>query len=258
MGGYGTYKFATQYPDLFARANPVVGPPGLGVWVPPGAAAARRRGEQHEPDARLGAEHPVPDLGRRRGRARPGGGRGRPGADLRRSRLPLHLRPVHDRRPLHARDRRSVRAGRGVPRRPRRCDRNPPHVSYVVNPTMDFAGAGTRRRPRLLAVRTAAPRFDRERAAGQRSTRARRDSAAPIPSPKPTRTVPSNLLQGGNLPPLNYSERQKTWGPERTVPKGERAAPRRPQPGPRRGAPGAGAPELPREARRDHGRARSP
>ena len=30
MGGYGTYKFATQYPDLFARANPVVGPPGLG------------------------------------------------------------------------------------------------------------------------------------------------------------------------------------------------------------------------------------
>jgi C-terminal binding-module, SLH-like, of glucodextranase len=35
MGGYGTYKFAAQYPDLFARANPVVGPPGLGVWLPP-------------------------------------------------------------------------------------------------------------------------------------------------------------------------------------------------------------------------------
>jgi hypothetical protein len=35
MGGYGTYKFATQFPDLFARANPVVGPPGQGVWVPP-------------------------------------------------------------------------------------------------------------------------------------------------------------------------------------------------------------------------------
>ncbi|MDQ4124571.1 MAG: hypothetical protein M3134_03080, partial [Actinomycetota bacterium] len=31
MGGYGTYKFATQFPDLFARANPVVGPPSLGV-----------------------------------------------------------------------------------------------------------------------------------------------------------------------------------------------------------------------------------
>jgi hypothetical protein len=31
MGGYGTYKFATQFPDLFARAQPTVGPPGLGI-----------------------------------------------------------------------------------------------------------------------------------------------------------------------------------------------------------------------------------
>jgi len=31
MGGYGTYKFATQFPDLFARAQPTVGPPSLGV-----------------------------------------------------------------------------------------------------------------------------------------------------------------------------------------------------------------------------------
>jgi hypothetical protein len=31
MGGYGTYKFATQYPDLFAKAQPTVGPPTLGV-----------------------------------------------------------------------------------------------------------------------------------------------------------------------------------------------------------------------------------
>src|SRR3954447_3366161 len=36
MGGYGTYKFAMSFPDLFARAQPTVGPPGLGVWVPPG------------------------------------------------------------------------------------------------------------------------------------------------------------------------------------------------------------------------------
>ena len=36
MGGYGTYKLATQYPDLFAKGQPTVGPPGLGIWVPPG------------------------------------------------------------------------------------------------------------------------------------------------------------------------------------------------------------------------------
>ena len=35
MGGYGTYKLAAQYPDLFAKGQPTVGPPGLGIWVPP-------------------------------------------------------------------------------------------------------------------------------------------------------------------------------------------------------------------------------
>jgi hypothetical protein len=37
MGGYATYKFATQYPDLFAIAQPTVGPPAVGIWVPPNA-----------------------------------------------------------------------------------------------------------------------------------------------------------------------------------------------------------------------------
>ena len=31
MGGYGTYKFATRYPDLFAKGQPTVGPPTLGI-----------------------------------------------------------------------------------------------------------------------------------------------------------------------------------------------------------------------------------
>src|SRR6201999_3029255 len=35
MGGYGTYKFATQFPDLFAEAQPTVRPPGLGIAVAP-------------------------------------------------------------------------------------------------------------------------------------------------------------------------------------------------------------------------------
>ena len=35
MGGYGTYRLAGLYPDLFARAFTAVGPPGDGVWVPP-------------------------------------------------------------------------------------------------------------------------------------------------------------------------------------------------------------------------------
>ncbi len=31
MGGYGTFKFASQFPDLFAKAQTTVGPPGLGI-----------------------------------------------------------------------------------------------------------------------------------------------------------------------------------------------------------------------------------
>jgi C-terminal binding-module, SLH-like, of glucodextranase len=37
MGGYGTFKFASQFPDLFAKGQPTVGPPALGIWVPPAA-----------------------------------------------------------------------------------------------------------------------------------------------------------------------------------------------------------------------------
>lgn len=37
MGGHGTYRLAALYPDLFARAATVVGPPGEGIWVPPAA-----------------------------------------------------------------------------------------------------------------------------------------------------------------------------------------------------------------------------
>jgi hypothetical protein len=35
MGGYGTYRLAGLYPDLFARVFTAVGPPGDGIWVPP-------------------------------------------------------------------------------------------------------------------------------------------------------------------------------------------------------------------------------
>ncbi|SNS83105.1 Predicted esterase [Noviherbaspirillum humi] len=35
MGGHATYKFGTRYPDLFAKAHAVVGPPALGIWAPP-------------------------------------------------------------------------------------------------------------------------------------------------------------------------------------------------------------------------------
>lgn len=37
MGGHASFKFSTRYPDLFAKVHTVVGPPALGIWVPPNA-----------------------------------------------------------------------------------------------------------------------------------------------------------------------------------------------------------------------------
>jgi len=41
MGGYATYKLGTQFPDLFSRAFVTVGPPADGIWTgPPGVVPA--------------------------------------------------------------------------------------------------------------------------------------------------------------------------------------------------------------------------
>ena len=60
MGGYGTYKLASQFPDLFAKAQPTVGPPGLGVWVPP--AEPEPGGAQSLTQRMLGSVRNVPFL----------------------------------------------------------------------------------------------------------------------------------------------------------------------------------------------------
>ncbi len=48
MGGYGTYKLATQFPDLFAKGQPTVGPPGLGIWSPPADPSPAAAVDQHQ------------------------------------------------------------------------------------------------------------------------------------------------------------------------------------------------------------------
>ena len=60
MGGYGTYKFTSQFPDLFAKAQPTVGPPGLGIWVPPGEP--QPGGNQSLTQRMLGSVRNVPFL----------------------------------------------------------------------------------------------------------------------------------------------------------------------------------------------------
>ena len=228
-----------------AGATRSSGPPGLGVWVPPAAAAAGRRGEQHEPHARLGAEHPVPDLGRRPRtswcpwRARTA--QAQTFDDLG-YRYVFDLFTTADHFALAVE--RPVRAGGRLPRHhARRPQPGARHLRRQPDDGLRRRRHG--RRPRLLAVGPEPPRRQRERApgAGRRplgGLRPRRPGRRTRPRPRP-----------GHAPGRQPRRRsptasdRKSWGP----------APRRPRSGTccistptnlaqRRRPPGAGAPRA--------------
>ncbi len=210
MGGYGTYKFATRYPDLFARANPVVGPPGLGIWVPPsppqpgGEASNTNRmlasvrnipfliwnGSQDElvPVASAAAQaQTFDDLGYR---------------------YRFDLFTTADHFALAVNDQYApVAAFLGT----QAVNRNPAHVTFVVNPTMDFPTAGTVANHAYwlsgLKLRSSAGTAP----LGQVDARSE-GFGLDDPDQNPTQTQ-VGTLQGGNLGALAYEERRKSWGP---------------------------------------------
>ena len=217
MGGYGTYKFATQYPDLFARAQPTVGPPGLGIWVPPndptpgGASSNTNRmlaSVRNVPfliwDGTNDELVPVPgpvaqaqtfdDLGYRYA-------------------FDLFAPPV-DHLMLAANDEYAPAAKfLGTAR----VDRNPAHVTYVVNPTMDFARDGTvadhaywLSGMRLRDGSGAAP-------LGQIDARSQGFAVGDPPVHATSHTL--GTLTGGNTGPLEYAEQSRDWGKVPTAPK---------------------------------------
>ena len=142
MGGYGTYKFATQYPDLFARANPVVGPPGLGIWVPP--APPEPGGDASNTNRMLASVRHVPFLiwNGTADELVPVAGaveQARTFDDLG-YRYAFDLFTTSDHFQLAVNDQYAPAAKfLGS----HRVKSNPARVSYVVNPTMDFRRAGT-------------------------------------------------------------------------------------------------------------------
>jgi len=90
-------------------------------------------------------------------------------------------------------------------------NRNPAHVTYVVNPTMDFSSAGTVANHAYwlsgLALR------DRSGNAPLGRVDARSEGFGLIdPAKNPTQTGPGTL-EGGNLGTMPYNERLKTWDP---------------------------------------------
>jgi hypothetical protein len=216
MGGYGTYKFATQYPDLFARANPVVGPPGLGVWVPP--SPPQPGGQASNTNRMLASVRNVPFMiwDGSEDELVPVAGpvaQARTFDDLR-YRYVFDLFTTADHFALAVNDQYAPAASfLGTFEVPR----NPAHVSYVVNPKMDFPAAGTVADHaywisglRLRSSAGGAP-------LGKVDARSE-GFGLTDPTPNPTETR-NGVLQGGNLGPLNYTERRKTWAPGHVAPR---------------------------------------
>jgi dienelactone hydrolase len=214
MGGYGTYKFAAQYPDLFARAQPTVGPPGLGVWAPPadpvpgGAASNTNRmlasvrnipfliwdGVEDELVPVAGPLAQVDSFDRLGYRYR------------------FDLFTTADHLLLAANDQYAPAAAfLGTAK----VKRNPFHITYVVNPTMDFAADGTVADHAYwlsgLRLRDPSGPAPLGRIDAVSAGFGRRD-----PPPRPTEHS-TGTLTGGNVAPLVYTEQSKGSGSPASV-----------------------------------------
>ena len=218
MGGYATYKFATQYPDLFAKGQPTVGPPGLGVWVPP--SPPQPGGEQSNTNRMLASVRNIPfliwnaasdelvpyagavaqaqtfdDLGYR--------------YEFDTFAPAEHLTlAVHDQFQPAA----DFLGDASV-------DRNPPHVTYVRNPTMDFAADGTTADHAYwlsgIGLR------DGSGGAPLGSVDALSLGFGIADPAVGAQQRGSGTLSGGNLGSLGYTSQSRSWGPPPPGPRGD-------------------------------------
>ena len=192
MGGFGTYRLLARWPDLFARGFSVVGPPGsVDDQL---AVAAQHAAARVERDGRRARQH--------RDRA------SRPSPTSTRRGLRFVDDLFLDRRPPDARHQRRVRAGAEFLGE-HRVDRDPPHVTYVVDPTEDSAAAAavadhaywlsglTRARRRRRTTGTVDARSEALRRRRRRVRRLEQRRRHP---------------DGGAHGPMPYAEREQAWG----------------------------------------------
>jgi hypothetical protein len=220
MGGYGTYKFATQFPDLFATANPVVGPPSLGISA---TGEDSTGGEETNTGFMLPSVRHIPFL-----IWNASGDELVPvaGATAHAQRFDdlgyryiYHLFAPADHFALAVKDQYEPAAAFLGDTR---VDRNPSHVTYVVNPKMDFPEAGTVADHAYwlsgLAVRD--PAGDAPRGLIDVVSEGFGESD---PEPEATTTGAGALTGGGPVPPvIGYVERAKAWADARPAPTADR------------------------------------
>ncbi len=208
MGGYGTYKFATQFPDLFAKGQPTVGPPGLGVWVPP--APPQPGGDQSNSFRQLASLRNIPfliwvastdDLV-----PYPGTLEQSRGFDTLAYRYTFDTFSPAEHLTLAVNDQFQPAAdflGDA------RVDRDPAHVTFVRNPTMDFSGLGT---TADHAYWLSGVSLRDGGGAAPLGTIDARSAAFGVGDPEANPSADSaGALTGGNLGALSFERRSKTW-----------------------------------------------
>ncbi|MEO8687950.1 MAG: glucodextranase DOMON-like domain-containing protein [Solirubrobacteraceae bacterium] len=209
MGGYGTYKLATEFPDLFAKGQPTVGPPGQGVWVPP--ADPQPGGAQSNTFRQLASLRNIPFLiwNAASDELVPYAGPKAQAGEFDRLdyRYEFDTFAPAEHLTLAVHDQYQPAADYLADAR---VDRDPAHVTYVRNPTMDFPSVGTTADHAYwlsgIALRAGG-------GAAPLGTVDARSEAFGTGDPKPGATQNgAGSLSGGNLGSIGYTSQSKGWG----------------------------------------------
>jgi pimeloyl-ACP methyl ester carboxylesterase len=209
MGGYGTYKFATQFPDLFAKAQPTVGPPALGVWAPP---AEPTGGEQSLTQRMLGSVRNIPFLiwDETSDELVPISGvlEQVKTFDTLGYRYEFDQFQVGEHLTLAINDEFAPAAAfLGTTT----VESNPSHVTYVYNPTMDFPADGTTAGHAYWVYGVTLREAAGSDPLGEVDVRS---EGFGVGDPTPSETQHgAGVLSGGQIPAIPYTSQSKTWGP---------------------------------------------
>jgi hypothetical protein len=218
MGGYGTYKLATQFPDLFAKGQPTVGPPGLGIWLPPSPPVPG--GERSLTFRQLGSLRNVPFLIWNAAGDQlvplPGPQRQAQGFDELGYRYEFDVFAPAEHLTLAVHDQYAPAAaflGDAA------VDRDPAHITYVRNPTMDFPAAGTTADHAYWLSGIALRSGGGDAPLGSVDARSEGFGVGD-PAPGPTRRGGGSLA-GGTFGAIPYTSQARDWGPAPATPRAD-------------------------------------
>ncbi|MES0874161.1 alpha/beta hydrolase-fold protein [Sinimarinibacterium thermocellulolyticum] len=204
MGGYGSYRFATRYPDLFARVHTIVGPPAVGIWVPPLQPSP---GPQSNTFEALASLRHVPTLiwAATTDELVPYPGPLTQAQELDRLGYRYRFESYAPAEHLTFSFNDEYQPGADF-LGDHAVVRNPAHISYVVNPRMDFANVGMVA-DHVYWLSALATRDGEPGSIDAVSEGFGASDAEVLPT-----QFGAGLLTGGNLPAIAYLSQSRDWG----------------------------------------------